>query len=134
MLAQRGARHPHAVRITTGKDLADLHTTGGTRAVTSALAAARPGGIVYADAHLADHPADTPEARVAAARAAAAHAAGLSLGQRADLGALLISRAGIGAEAALALVTPPTAPAPKRVAAAVPARPALAAARTGLRR
>jgi DNA primase catalytic core len=134
MLAQRGARHPHAVRITTGKDLADLHTTGGPTAVTAALAGARPGGIVYADAHLADHPADTPEARVAAARAAAAHTAGLTLGQRADLGALLISRAGIGAEAALALVTPQAAPAPKPVAAAVPARPALAAARTGLRR
>ena len=33
-LAQRGARHPQAVRITTGKDLADLHASGGTAAVT----------------------------------------------------------------------------------------------------
>ena len=93
MLTQRGARHPQAVRITAGKDVADLHATGGTVAVRSALAGARPGGLVYAEAHLVDHPpADTPEARVAAARAAAAHAAGLTLGQRADLGALLIGR------------------------------------------
>ena len=95
MLAERGARHPEAVRITTGKDLADLHATGGTAAVTAALAGARAGGLVYAEAHLAEHPpADTPEARVAAARAAAAHAGGLTLGQRADLGALLIARPG----------------------------------------
>ncbi|MGB7979607.1 MAG: toprim domain-containing protein, partial [Candidatus Nanopelagicales bacterium] len=79
MLTQRGARHPQAVRITAGKDLADLHTTGGPAAVTSALAEARAGGLVYAEAHLAQHPpADTPEARVTAARAAAAHAGGLT--------------------------------------------------------
>ena len=120
---------------TTGKDLGELHATSGPAAVCAALAAAQPAGLVYAEAHLAAHPpADTPEARVTAARAAAAHTAGLTLGQRADLGALLISRAGIGPEAALAIVSPPVAPAPKPVAAAVPARPVPAAARTGLRR
>ena len=135
MLAERGARHPQAVRITTGKDLADLHTTGGTPAVTAALAGARAGGLVYAEAHLAGHPpADTPEARVAAARAAAAHAGGLTLGQRADLGGLLIRQAGIGPEAALAIVTPPAVGLPKPVAAAVPTGPVPVAARTGLRR
>jgi len=71
---------------------------------------------------------------VAAARAAAAHAVGLTLGQRADLGALLIAKAGIGPEAALAIVSPPAASDPKPVAAAVPARPVPVAARTGLRR
>ena len=135
MLAQRGARHPQAVRITTGKDLADLHATGGTAAVTAALAGARAGGLVYAEAHLAEHPpADTPEARVAAARAAAAHAGGLTLGDRADLGALLIAKAGIGPEAALAIVTPPAVGLPKPVAAAVPAGPVPVAARPALRR
>ena len=85
-ITQRGAQHPRAVRITAGKDVADLHATGGTVAVRSALAGARPGGLVYAEAHLVDHPpADTPEARVAAARAAAAHAVGLTLGHPADL-------------------------------------------------
>ena len=130
-------RHPTPCRgaTTTGKDLGELHATSGPAAVCAALAAARPAGLVYAEAHLADHPpADTPEARVTAARAAAAHTAGLTLGQRADLGALLISQAGIGPEAALAIVTPPAVPAPKPVAAAVPARPVPAAARTGLRR
>ena len=135
MLTQRGTRHPAAVTTTTGKDLGELHATSGPGAVCAALAAAQPAGLVYAEAHLAANPpADTPEARVTAARAAAAHTAGLTLGQRADLGALLISRAGIGAEAALAIITPPVAPAPKPVAAAVPARPVPAAARTGLRR
>ena len=135
MLTERGTRHPAAVTTTTGKDLGELHATSGPAAVCAALAAAQPAGLVYAEAHLAAHPpADTPEARVAAARAAAAHTAGLTLGQRADLGALLISRAGIGAEAALAIVTPPAVAAPKPVAAAVPARPVPAAARTGLRR
>ena len=115
MLTQRGTRHPAAV-TTTGKDFGELHATSGPAAVCAALAAVQPAGLVYAEAHLADHPpADTPEARVAAARAAAAHTAGLTLGQRADLGALLISRAGIGPEAALAIVSPPAALAPKLV-------------------
>jgi DNA primase catalytic core len=134
MLTQRGARHPVAVTA-TGKDLGELQATSGPGAVCAALAAAQPAGLVYAEAHIAGHPpADTPEARVAAARSAAAHTAGLTLGQRADLGALLISRAGIGAEAALAIVSPPAVGVPKPVAVAVPARPVPAAARTGLRR
>jgi hypothetical protein len=57
---------------------------------------------------------------VTAARAAAVHAGGLTLGQRADLGGLLISRAGIGPEAALAIVSPRVAPAPKQPAARSP--------------
>jgi DNA primase catalytic core len=130
MLTEHGARHPTAVTTSTGKDLGELHATSGPAAVTAAVAAAQPAGLAYAEAHLAAHPpADTPEARVTAARAAAAHTGGLTLGQRADLGGLLISRAGIGPEAALAIVSPQVAPAPKPVAAAAPARPVPAATR-----
>ena len=134
MLAQRGARHPEAVRITAGKDLADLHATGGTAAAPRRWPRARAGGLVYAEAHLAAHPpADTAEARVATARAAAAHAGGLTLGQRADLGGLLIGKAGIG-RCRPGHRHPGGGTAPKPAAAAALAHAGPAAARPARRR
>jgi DNA primase catalytic core len=134
MLTQRGARHPHAVVNPSGKDLGELHASSGAAAVAAALTGARPAGIVYAQAVLAGQPiGHYPEARVAAARAAAAHTPGLTLGARADLGALLMAKTGIGPEAALGLVSPPAA-GPRPVAAVVGAPAGPAPARPALRR
>ncbi|MGB8021806.1 MAG: ArdC-like ssDNA-binding domain-containing protein [Candidatus Nanopelagicales bacterium] len=133
MLADHGAGHPTAITTPPGADLADVHAGGGAPAVRQALAAARPAGLVYAEQHLtARPPADTPEVRVAAARAAAAHSTGLTVTQRAALGAVLIRHAGIGPDTALAILTPgPVMPPKPRTPAPAPTG---AAARSWVRR
>lgn len=136
MIDQRGGKHPAAVVNAGGKDLGELLAAGGRPAVQTALDQAQPAGIVYAAAVLASRPAaeDYPEGRLAAARAAAAHTAGLTLGQRADLGALLMAKAGIGHEAALTIINPPAAAAPKHGAVAAGATVGPAAPRLAHRR
>ncbi len=140
MLAGRGDPHPAAAAAPAGTDLADVYAAGGAGAVRGLLAAARPGGIVHAEALLAAHPpAATAEGRVAAARAAVAAAGGLTPPQRVALAGLLAERAGIAAAAARAVVAEacrgPAAPpeAGTAVAPAAPAATALPAARRGPR-
>ena len=107
MLAGRGDPHPQAIRTPPGIDLADVHAIGGPAGVQAVLAETRPGGLVYAETHLtANPPANTPEARVAAAREAAAHTAGLTLGQRGKVCVLLTHGAGVSTDTALMLVSP----------------------------
>lgn len=105
MLAARGEPHPTAAAPPPGGDLADIHAAGGSQAVLERLDAARPAGVVYAEAHLTAHPPGASvESRVASARAAAAAAAGLTPAQRAELGALLVEKTGIAPETARGIV------------------------------
>ena len=130
LLAHRGDPHPAAITTTPGTDLSELLATDGPTAIRDALAHTQPAGLVYAHTQLRLHPptADTAEARVAAARAAAAHTTGLTLTNRATLGQLLIHGAGIGAHTAATLITPTVVVPPKRSTPATTAPPLVAAA------
>jgi DNA primase catalytic core len=113
IVTRLGLPHPDALVAPGHTDLADVHAHQGPAALRRLLTEASPGALAYAQAYLTLHPpGDAPEERVAVARRAAAHASALGPVHRSKLPALLQERAGLTAEAALAIASAPHAAPP----------------------